>query len=93
MLRLLSAMEHLQITMTQITKRLVPSRENYQGSSLAALGVAAHEAGHAIQHKQEYALLNHVSYQSLDSHHNFTYDYVGGFFGFGPITTVIGSSS
>lgn len=38
-------------------KRLVLSRENYRGSSLAALGVAAHEAGHAIQHKQAYAPL------------------------------------
>ena len=39
-------------------KRLALSRENYRGSSLAALGVAAHEAGHAIQHKQAYAPLN-----------------------------------
>ena len=34
------------------------SQNNYQGTSLAALGVAAHEAGHAIQHKQKYAPLN-----------------------------------
>lgn len=40
-------------------KRLALSRENYRGSSLAALGVAAHEAGHAIQHKQAYAPLNY----------------------------------
>ena len=39
-------------------KRLALSQDNFQGSSLAALGVAAHEAGHAIQHKQEYAPLN-----------------------------------
>jgi Zn-dependent membrane protease YugP len=39
-------------------KRLALSRDNYRGSSLAALGVAAHEAGHAIQHKQAYAPLN-----------------------------------
>ncbi len=39
-------------------KRLALSRDNYHGSSLAALGVAAHEAGHAIQHKQAYAPLN-----------------------------------
>lgn len=39
-------------------KRLALSRDNYRGSSLAALGVAAHEAGHAIQHKQGYAPLN-----------------------------------
>ena len=39
-------------------KRLALSSKNYRGSSLAALGVAAHEAGHAIQHKQKYAPLN-----------------------------------
>lgn len=39
-------------------KRLALSQDNYHGHSLAALGVAAHEAGHAIQHKQEYAPLN-----------------------------------
>src|SRR5690606_18613404 len=39
-------------------KRLALSADNFRGSSLAALGVAAHEAGHAIQHKQKYAPLN-----------------------------------
>ena len=39
-------------------KRLALSEENFRGTSLAALGVAAHEAGHAIQHKQAYAPLN-----------------------------------
>ena len=38
-------------------KKLALSEENYRGTSLAALGVAAHEAGHAIQHKQKYAPL------------------------------------
>ena len=38
-------------------KRLALSEENYRGSSLAALGVAAHEAGHAIQHAEKYAPL------------------------------------
>lgn len=38
-------------------KRLVLSEENYHGSSLAALGVAAHEAGHAIQHNVGYSML------------------------------------
>lgn len=38
-------------------KRLVLSEENYNGSSLAALGVAAHEAGHAIQHNVGYSML------------------------------------
>ena len=38
-------------------KRLALSEENYAGTSLAALGVAAHEAGHAIQHKVGYPAL------------------------------------
>lgn len=39
-------------------KRLVLSHENYQSNSLAALGVAAHECGHALQHQQAYAPLH-----------------------------------
>jgi Zn-dependent membrane protease YugP len=39
-------------------KRLVLSEQNYHGRSLAAVGVAAHEAGHAIQHKVGYSMLN-----------------------------------
>jgi hypothetical protein len=38
-------------------KRLVLSTANYYGSSPAALGVAAHECGHAIQHQLAYAPL------------------------------------
>src|SRR3984893_377927 len=38
-------------------KRLVLSRDNFHGTSTAALGVAAHECGHAIQHQQAYAPL------------------------------------
>ncbi len=38
-------------------RRLVLSEENYYGTSVAALGVAAHEAGHALQHQQLYAPL------------------------------------
>src|ERR1700757_3540941 len=38
-------------------KRLVLSRETFHGTSVAAQGVAAHECGHAIQHKQAYAPL------------------------------------
>jgi uncharacterized protein len=40
-----------------IHKRLVLSTDNFHGTSLAALGVAAHECGHAIQHKIAYAPL------------------------------------
>jgi Zn-dependent membrane protease YugP len=38
-------------------KALFLSSENYHGRSLAAVGVAAHEAGHALQHKAAYAPL------------------------------------
>ena len=38
-------------------KALVLSEANYHGTSLAAVGVAAHEAGHAIQDKVNYPLL------------------------------------
>lgn len=40
-----------------IHKRLALSQDNFRGTSLAALGVAAHEAGHAIQHKVGYAMM------------------------------------
>ena len=39
-------------------KRLALSSANYNGTSLAAVGVAAHEAGHAIQHKVGYAMMS-----------------------------------
>jgi len=39
-------------------KRLVLSVENYQSDSLAAIGVAAHECGHALKHQQAYAPLH-----------------------------------
>ncbi len=41
-----------------LRKRLVLSSQNYFGSSPAALGVAAHECGHAIQHQQAYRPLH-----------------------------------
>lgn len=41
-----------------IHKRLALSQHNYRGTSLAALGVAAHEAGHAIQHKVGYSMMS-----------------------------------
>ncbi len=39
-------------------KALCLSSENYHGTSIAAVGVAAHEAGHALQHKAAYAPLH-----------------------------------
>lgn len=38
-------------------RRLALSEHNYDGTSLAALGVSAHEAGHAIQHKVGYSMM------------------------------------
>jgi Zn-dependent membrane protease YugP len=49
---------HLTDHYDPINKRLVLSAENARGTSLAALGVAAHEAGHAIQHKVGYSMLH-----------------------------------
>jgi len=39
-------------------KALFLSTDIYNGTSLAAVGVAAHESGHALQHKASYAFLN-----------------------------------
>ncbi len=41
-----------------IRKRLCLSGDVFHGRSLAALGVAAHEAGHALQHQAAYAPLH-----------------------------------
>jgi hypothetical protein len=49
---------HLTDHYDPFNKRLSLSSENYRGTSLAAIGVAAHESGHAIQHKIGYAMLN-----------------------------------
>jgi Zn-dependent membrane protease YugP len=38
-------------------KALFLSTDNYHGNSVAAVGVAAHEAGHALQHQAAYAML------------------------------------
>lgn len=39
-------------------RALFLSSENFRGRSIAAVGVAAHEAGHALQHKAAYAPLH-----------------------------------
>jgi len=39
-------------------KALFLSQENYSNPTIAAVGVAAHEAGHALQHKAAYAPLH-----------------------------------
>jgi len=39
-------------------KRLCLSTDVYQGESIAAVGIAAHECGHALQHQKNYGPLN-----------------------------------
>src|SRR5882757_2816996 len=41
-----------------MNKRLVLSPDNFGGTSTAALGISAHECGHALQHKVAYAPLH-----------------------------------
>src|SRR3954471_1771266 len=41
-----------------LLRRLRLSEQNYSESTLAAVGVAAHEVGHAIQHARHYTPLN-----------------------------------
>lgn len=47
---------HLTDHFDPIKKTLFLSSENFQGRSLAAVGVAAHESGHALQQQAAYAL-------------------------------------
>jgi Zn-dependent membrane protease YugP len=49
---------HLTDHYDPIKKALFLSSENYHGNSIAAVGVAAHESGHALQHKAAYAPLH-----------------------------------
>ncbi len=48
---------HLTDHYDPMKKALFLSSENYQGRTVAAVGVAAHEAGHALQHKAAYVPL------------------------------------
>lgn len=48
---------HLTDHYDPLKHALFLSSENYHGRSLAAVGVAAHEAGHALQHQAAYAPL------------------------------------
>jgi len=49
---------HLTDHYDPVNKRLSLSSENFYGTSLAALGVAAHESGHAIQDRVGYRAMN-----------------------------------
>jgi len=48
---------HLTDHYDPMKKALFLSSENFQGHSIAAVGVAAHETGHALQHQAAYAPL------------------------------------
>ncbi len=48
---------HLTDHYDPLKRALFLSEENFYGRSIAALGVAAHEAGHALQHQAAYAPL------------------------------------
>jgi uncharacterized protein len=48
---------HLTDHYDPMKKALFLSQENFHGRSVAAVGVAAHEAGHALQHQAAYAPL------------------------------------
>jgi len=48
---------HLTDHYDPLKRALFLSAENYGGRSIAAVGVAAHEAGHALQHQAAYAPL------------------------------------
>jgi len=48
---------HLTDHYDPIKKVLFLSAQNYQGNSIASVGVAAHETGHALQHQAAYAPL------------------------------------
>jgi hypothetical protein len=48
---------HLTDHYDPIKKALFLSAQNYEGNSIASVGVAAHETGHALQHQAAYAPL------------------------------------
>lgn len=55
---ILSAEGDLNDHYDPLHRRLVLSEGNYHGTSVAALAVSAHEAGHAIQHARAYTPLH-----------------------------------
>jgi len=49
---------HLSDHYDPMKRALFLSSENFHGQSIAAVGVAAHESGHALQHQASYGLFN-----------------------------------
>jgi Zn-dependent membrane protease YugP len=52
--RVVPSSGHLTDHYNPLTKELALSEEVYHGRSVAAIGIAAHEMGHALQHAQGY---------------------------------------
>ena len=75
-----------------ISKRVNLSREIYEGTSLASVGVAAHECGHAIQHATNYLPLNFrsmiVPIANIGSSLSWPLFLIGLIFSIGPLLTV-----
>ncbi len=74
------------------TRVLRLSKQVYESSSVAALGVAAHETGHAVQHAQNYIPLgirnNLWPVANFGSQAAFPLFFIGLFFGIPTLTTV-----
>src|SRR5476651_1817564 len=49
---------HLSDHYDPMKRALFLSSENFRGRTVAAVGVAAHESGHALQHQAAYGLFN-----------------------------------
>jgi Zn-dependent membrane protease YugP len=49
---------HLSDHYDPVKRALFLSSENFRGRTVAAVGVAAHESGHALQHQAAYGLFN-----------------------------------
>jgi hypothetical protein len=49
---------HLSDHYDPMKRALLLSSDNFHGQTVAAVGVAAHEAGHALQHQAAYGLFN-----------------------------------
>lgn len=68
------------------------SRDVYAGTSIAAIGVAAHEVGHAIQHKEGYVPLKLrsalVPVANLGSNASWILFILGLIFSFKPLVTI-----
>lgn len=63
-------------------KKVRLSKNVYSSSSIAAVGVAAHETGHVIQHKQKYSLMSLRNLLVPTASFGSKFSYIVIFFGF-----------